>query len=283
MVLEFTNQTELDKPKEEKMPEKSLIQVTELPSGFLPYPKGSKIYYAPLTLGELENLNSGTLNLGQALDNLINSIYVDKFDKLDLAYFDLVYIGVQRKLTALGDVRGTINGFCTACENKNEKEFTYTELEFEELKVSALPIRYEYEEPKFLEFSLMTYRNWKKMGDLPEHEIDRLTALSHMVSNYEPSKAKEILSKLSGDSINYINRIESLLDYGIKPFKLVCAHVEQEESEEVNGETGSLEKVIKPITCGHEFMVEVTNPFDYTFRPGRPNNLNESKIRFGRS
>lgn len=283
MALEFANQEELNKPKEEKMPEKSLIQVAELPSGFLPYPRGSKIYYSPLTLGELENLNSGTLNLGQALENLIDSIFVEKFDKLDLAYFDLVYIGVQRKLTALGDIRGTINGFCPVCENKNEKEFTYTELEFEELKVSALPIRYEYEEPKFLEFSLMTYRNWKKMGDLPEEEIDRLTALSHMVLNYEPKQAKEILSKLSGDAINYINKIESLLDYGIKPFKMVCNHVEQEEVEEVNKDTGILEKVFKPIICGTPFTVGVTNPFDYTFRPGRPNHINESKIRFGRS
>ena len=78
------------------------IQVDELPSNFISYPKGSKIFYTPMTLNELDLLNSGSINVEDAMLYLLESIDCDGFDKNDLAYFDVVYIGIKRKLTAMG-------------------------------------------------------------------------------------------------------------------------------------------------------------------------------------
>ena len=261
---------------QKKLPEKVLVEVEALPSNFLCYPTGSQVFYSPFKLGELELLNSGSINFGQALENLIESITTVGFDKQDLAYFDLIYIGIKRKLTALGDVRGTLTGYCPKCGAENQKEFVYTEIDFSQPKAPKLPAVFNTDKGE-LKFSLLTYRKWVELSKLPDS--GRISALAHMVTNLDYDDAKAALDALTGEDILFLDEIELALDYGIKPMHLECSGIiEPEEEPEVKGKK---KKELVPTVCGNKFKVEVTNPFDFTFRTCRSAINVESKIRFG--
>ena len=274
MVVEFTV-GESGKVPEKKI-ERVLVEVTQLPSNFLSYPKGSKIFYTPFTLGELETLNSGTVNFGQALINLIDAITTEGFDKDDLAYFDLIYIGIKRKLTALGDIRGELTGYCPKCGQENSKEFTYTEIDFTQPKAPGLPAKLSAGNIE-LHFSLFTYRKWVEFSK--RESSNRLDALAYMVTNHPYEKAKELINQLTGEDIICLDEIEVALDYGIKPMVLKCSGILEPGEPEIAIE-GEREEVL-PTICGNTFNVEVTNPFDFTFRTCRCVVDTKSKIRFG--
>ena len=60
-------------PNEEGVP---LTPVLDLPSQFKWYPKGTKINYTPITLGELEALNpTQDIDITQGIDMLLKSIH----------------------------------------------------------------------------------------------------------------------------------------------------------------------------------------------------------------
>ena len=163
-MLQIENESNL---QEQKIIKDPLIEIKELPSGFKPYPKNSKVFYKPITLKELDILNSGSLNIEQGYQFLLDSIVTQGFDKNELAYFDVVYIGIQRKLTAFGDIKGKYELICPKCGQTIEYEFEYTSLEFKELQVDELPIKLKLNNEE-LHFSVLNIKDFLQIEDVEE-------------------------------------------------------------------------------------------------------------------
>ena len=141
----------------------SHIVVKELPSEFKGYPQGTKISFKPITLEELEALNSDEIDPARAVAMLLKSIHCTTLPSEELYYWDVMYIGIQRKLLAFGNTRGTIYNRCPKCGNLVSKTFEYTDLEFKQMSAPALPMRLEVCGQK-LDFSVLTMKDFHISG-----------------------------------------------------------------------------------------------------------------------
>lgn len=253
-----------------------LIEVNELPSGFKGYPKGTKISYEPLTLGELEALNTGNPDVERGIAMLLNSIHCNTLESYDLYYWDVMYIGIKRKLLAFGDTRGTLYAYCPKCGNIVEKEFDYTELDFKELQAPDLPVVTTISDQE-LEFGLLTMKEFLEM----ESDEGELGVYARMIKNKPFEEAKDLLSNCYGKDIKKIRYIDKVLNYGLKSFKVTCDN--EIDNSKYNPEEKPSEDNRKQIECGQEVIVEVRSPFEVVFPKDEHEEFTDDEIRFGKA
>lgn len=245
----------------EKLP---LISVTKLPSGFKGYPEGTKISYEPLTLGELEALNSDDEpDLVRGVAMLLNAIHCNTLNSEDLYYWDVMYIGIQRKLTAFGDTHGIIYNQCPKCGNIIEKQFDYTELEFKELEVPDLPVITKINNEE-LEFNLLTIKDFLEINV----EDGELGVYAKMIKNKPENESLALLNNCYGKDVNKIRYIDQKLNYGIKPFIVNCENVIKDNKGEH--------------VCDTAVRMEVRSPFEVVFPESTDQGYFDSEIQYGR-
>ena len=142
-----------------------LVKVDKLPSGFKGYPEGTTISYDPITLGELEALNNGTTDdIERGIAMLLKAIHCNTLNSYDLYYWDVMFIGIKRKLMAFGDTKGIAYGICPKCNNVVTREFDYSELEFKELEAQDLPVITKIS-GKEVEVGLLTIKDFLELSD----------------------------------------------------------------------------------------------------------------------
>lgn len=244
----------------------SLVEVTNLPSGFKGYPEGTKISYMPLTLGELEALNSGTMDVLRGIALLLKSIKCNTLEPYELYYWDVMYIGIQRKLMAFGDTRGVLYNACPSCGEIHSYEFDYTELEFEQISAPELPIITNIGGQE-LEFSPITIKDFLDI-DTDKGEVE---AYARMVKNVPYEIAYNLLENCHGKDMKKVNYINKQLAYGIKPFELVCNSIIEDGKEKS-----------KKGTCGETVYMEVRSPFEVVFPENSNDDDIELEIRYGK-
>jgi hypothetical protein len=240
----------------------SLVNLNSLPSGFKGYPEGTKISYEPITLGELEALNTGEVDITRAIAMLLKSIHCNTLPSEELYYWDVMYIGIQRKLLAFGDTKGVIYATCPKCGNIVEKEFDYTELEFKEISAPALPVITTVQN-KEVEIHLLTMKDFLQI-DVEKGELDVYARMLNLP--YE--EAFQLISTCYGRDAKKIKFIDKQLDYGLKPFIVTC-----------NGEIIENDKKKK---CKEKVRVEVRSPFEVVFPEGNDGDDFDLEIRYGR-
>ena len=246
---------------EETIPESHIV-VKELPSGFKGYPKGTKVSFKPITLQELEALNSDDMDPARAVAMLLKSIHCTTLSAEELYYWDIMYIGIQRKLLAFGNTKGTIYKRCPKCGELVSKSFEYTELEFKEITAPDLPMRMEVCGEK-LEFSALT------MKDFLQIEIDQgeLGVYARMIKNKPFEEAHEMVKNATGIDIKKLRFVDKQLDYGIMPFTVEC--------EGVVERNGKAEK------CANKVVLEVRSPFEVVFPEDELGGYNEFEVQYG--
>ena len=272
-MLEFANGQNVEGFKETEEVKPVLIEVKDLPSHFKCYPEGTEIYYEPIKIGELSALNGGSTIVQRGMEFLINAIHCNTLPAEELAYFDVIYIGVLRKLYAFGDVKGTIGKRCPKCGAVVKHEFSYTDIEFLEIDdVVDFPVIATIGGEE-LEFGLITYKDFMDIN--PQDGISGVYA--HMVKNKSYEDALDIINNVYGEDIHVLQAIEHYLTYGIKPFTEIC----QNEIEEIIKDKKGKEKLVKKL-CGTEVTMEVTSPFEVVFPNDRNFDTYKAKIHFGR-
>lgn len=242
------NTTLLDIPTDE-----NLIQVEELPSGFKGYPQGTQIYYKPIDLDEIETLNSGSPDVNKNMAYILSSIKCNTLDSADLYYWDVIYIGVKRLLTALGGTTGTLPGVCPNCRTIVYKKFSYTDINFKTLEVPALPMKMEVA-GKQIEFGLTTMREFLSLPP----DGGELAVYATYIKNLPEKERLDFVKGLMGIDIKKMRFVDKQLDYGIIPFKVKCTQPK----------------------CGHEVSVEVT-PFGVLFPEDESGDDNEFEVQYG--
>lgn len=243
------------------------VDVKQLPSRFIGYPEGTKISYKPITLDELEALNSDELDPVRAVAMLLKSIHCTTLPVEELYYWDVIYIGIQRKLFALGGTKGTIYEQCPKCGNLVSKTFDYTELDFKELSVQALPMRLDIGGKK-VEFSLLTMKDLLQLKPTD----GELGVYARMIKNLPFEEALPLVKNATGIDIKKIRFVDKQLDYGIKPFFVECENT-------VEVETPDHKKIKQP--CKTRVALEVRSPFEIVFPEGELEGFDEFEVQYG--
>lgn len=247
----------------------TLIEINELPSNFKGYPEGTKISYEPLTLGELEALNSSdNIDVQRGMAMLLNSIHCNTLSVENLYYWDVMYIGIRRKLLAFGDTLGTLYERCPVCGEIVQKEFSYTELEFKQPNAPDLPIFLDIQGQE-LEFNLITIKDFLEI----EIEKGELDVFARMIKNLPYEQAFELVSSCSGTDLRKIKFIDKETNYGLKPFFVECNGIIETKSEQ--GEN-------KKELCKNKVRMEVRSPFEVVFPTNIDFGHNEFQVRYGK-
>lgn len=254
------------------------IPVEELPSGFKGYPKGTRISYEPITLAELEALNSGNMIAAKAIAMLLKAIHCNTLKSQDLYYWDVIYIGIKRKLLAFGDTTGMVNKLCPTCGSICSKKFKYTELEFKELLVPDLPMTMELCGQK-LKFGLISMKNFLQM----KLEDGAAGVYASYVQNMPYKDALDLIKSAYGADLKKLKFVEKQLDYGLKPFHVKCVNVIDKPNENFNPdkpESAKNKKFIKEM-CNEDVVLEVRSPFEVVFPEDTFEEFNDIQVQYG--
>ena len=254
-----------------------LVSVNVLPSNFKGYPEGTKISFEPLTLGELEALNSGNnIDVARGVAMLLNSIHCNTLSPQDLYYWDVMYIGIQRKLLAFGETIGVVYAQCPECGEIIQKQFDYTSLEFKEIEAPDLPIIIEIS-GKQLEFGLITMKEFLEI-DTAKGELD---VYARMIKNLPYEEAYELVSSAYGMDAKKIKFVDKKLNYGIKPLFETCT--KDVPNPEYNPDLKESKKNCKTKPCGCKVRLEVRSPFEVVFPEDADDRYPEFQVQYGRA
>lgn len=228
---------------------KPLIQINELPSGYKGYPAGTKISYEPLTLKELEILNTDEdLDATYAVAMLLDAIHCNTLKAEELYFYDVMYIGIMRKIQSFGSTKGQLRKRCPNCGNIITKTFDYTEIDFKQMLAPNLPMKMEVC-GKSLEFSQLSMKEFLEI----EPTDGMLGVYARYIKNLPLEEAKALVDNATGIDIKKLNFVDKQIDYGMKPFIVKCTNPVKNP---LSGQT-------EP--CGTEVALEVSSPFEVVF------------------
>ena len=269
-------------------PDVPVTYMDKLPSGFKGYPKGTKIGYKPITMEELEILsiedesyndeeeNESKANLAVAY--LLKSIVCNTLKPEDLYYWDLMYIGIKRKMLTFGGTTGTTFGRCSKCGSTLVRQFSYNELEFKELNVPALPMKLQIN-GREVHFGQITMKDFLQI-DPTQGQIG---VYARMIKNMEFDEAYAFVKSLYGVDIKKVKFVDNQLNYGLKPLETICEHEHEEDNPNFNPNEPISETNKKKllVSCGEKNFVEVTSLFEVVFPEDTNGGADEFEVQYG--
>lgn len=238
------------------------ITLSDLPSKGLPYPDDLKISYRTYTWGDVQQVSTSIRNsyhdyLRFALLG-VKAISSSPFSVLDLTLSDAIYICMLRKINSMGGLKIELEFPCQnpKCEHTIKKVFTQNDIEFLDIKASALPASVTLSNEKTYTFMPLTVG---KFFDLIEGKLivankkkeellkDKIALLSAMVVNH---KFQDVYSDFIKITDMYdaedIEEIDKLLHSDIKPLKTKCDKCSTEQYIVLEGK----EHLLKPFRDG---------------------------------
>ena len=193
----------------------ALIEVTEIPSKFLPY-KDGKIHYRPYTYGEVDSFSDSKISTSRAMDFVLEGIETKGFDKYDLTLGDFLFIALLRKISSFGTIE-----FQVTSSYKGKvvsKVLSHEDIEFNDLNIDALPIVLTLSNTE-MHFTPLTVRGYQ---NLIEKDIDNERAtLAMQCINMEFDAAYEIINNSVGKDITYLKEVDKLLHHSVMTVEIV--------------------------------------------------------------
>ncbi|QIG71455.1 peptidase domain-containing protein [Rhizobium phage RHph_TM39] len=202
-----------------------IIQVRDLPSKFLPYPKGSTVKYVPFTYGELQKFSSSKLSLRDRFLFVLDGITTEGFDKNDLSYYDFLYVSSLRKISSFSHTKFTSRFRCNSCEESNSQTHELSNIEFSDIQVPALPAVIPVGDDIDLHIMPLSVGNYLKIDfDEDEDEDKGLEIFARSVSNLPYSTAKGIIENATGDLLDMLNYVDKMMYLGRQSIETKCSH-----------------------------------------------------------
>jgi len=203
------------------------VEIKELPSKFLAYPKGSKILYRPFTYGEIVELAQSKLSDEEfARKILLPGIETRGFDKLDLVFADFSFITLLRYISSFPSYEFRISNKCYKCEKSINKSIRAVEIEYKDLEVPDLPIVANLSIGE-LHFMPLTLRNRIRLESDPDLDINNPKhVIASLIVNYNIHEAIKLLKleDLLPEDVEIINEIDQMLALDIKPVSVKCSN-----------------------------------------------------------
>lgn len=208
------------KPKaEEKFLPQINLDVDQVPSKFLTYPKGSTIKYRPYSYGEVKRISQSKHSKKDEFNVILEGIECS-FDKMDLTVSDLLYLGLLRKISTLGTTKVEAKYDCSGCKKVVGKVFQLTDLSLKDLEVPDLPVVVDLDCGEF-EFTPLTVKDCFDLID-KDKVSDHISLLATMCRNKPFEKAYELFFNCSSPDGMILEEVDSLLRHEVAPIEAVC-------------------------------------------------------------
>jgi hypothetical protein len=203
----------------------ALIQVTTLPSKFLPYPKGSEIHYQSFSYGDISQMNQSKVSFSVKIDMALKGIETKGFEKEDITYFDFQYISLLRRASTFQSSEYSINYICrnNECNKTNSDILPLTKFEFIDLEVPRFPIKVKFSNDMVLNFRPLTLRDYKSLFKISKANDD--VAIATKQSDCKDfTKTYNFIKQAKGKDLLILNKVDKYLNHGVKRFELECKH-----------------------------------------------------------
>lgn len=200
---------------------------SDLPSRGVSYPKDYIIQYKKYTFEEVQYFNS-ELTHGSEVDKILYSLdgIECSFDKMELAYYDLIYINILKKLKCWSNNYFLSSFNCPECGEDNlDVQTRLDDIEIKDLpdEIVSLPFYIDIQETN-LEFGLLTVGN---VIDLLEKGLidNPIANFAKLIKNKSLNEAISFINNISdGDDIDTINEIDSVLNMNRGVIDISCKH-----------------------------------------------------------
>lgn len=219
--MKVTRQEDIPQQENKAFDMLPTIEVTQLPSNFIAYPKGVKIHYKPYVFGEVKKFNQSNLSKLDTYQMAMSGVEVTGMPLDALTFPDVIYIALLRKISSLGDTSFSLSYHCSSCHKLNTVNIDHKNVGFTDMEVKELPIVATLENGTELEFGLFTYGNYKTLTNLNKIDDD-MYAMALTVKNMSTEEAYKTIYNASlkdGAILDYVDRLQY---HNIAPLDLKC-------------------------------------------------------------
>ena len=223
-------------------------EVKELPSRFVGYPAGTRIFTKPYTYGAALNIELVGRNNIDTMREILSGVRVEGMPKNLITPQDVLFLGLYRNLMSSMHDKIRIESYCPKCLNKNSSVASLKEIKFkdiDEFDASVYPLEvdfnnytmwFEFVSYKDFEFCLRRYNGHKlyqlalqvvkyqvkETGEIfekPNYNLDRqFTNIELYTKN-----VRDILYDFVDDDRDTLDEVCNILeDYGLKPIEVTC-------------------------------------------------------------
>jgi len=208
------------------------LSVDVLPSKWLSYPPNSSISYKPYVFGEIKKFNQSKLRGKPRLDFIMSGIE-SSFPKEELTLADMLYIGLMRKISTLGDAKTQITFLCEHCGMSNSFILLNSEMAFDDIEAEKLPVVVTLSDGDY-QFSPLTVQGY---SDLMEDDLqnDIVHTLAKECINRPYENAYKRFYAANTEDGTLLDEIDELLYHGVTPMDRKCDHCEGLTQVEVEG------------------------------------------------
>lgn len=288
-MLENVEYDKIDLEKDKPDISKSVINVDELPSMFKLYPNNVEIYYRTYVYDEVVFLSESVVPYYVKIMVLLDGIEVKNMDKLNLTYYDFLYINFLRKLSFLNSKEYYFEYFCNCSKEKIKHTFDLESIvDFKELEVD-FPINLEFDgfskkfNPLTVGSHLFLLKNNISSIRVKDTEIflnNTKAELASMAEGDFKSNLKEISEyRFDHEQTTLLNLIEDYTYHGLNKYKFKCKNLVKLTEEELKLEEYKNEKFKK---CGIEHNVEFLGGELPIFPFHRDRGFTRNRIIFGK-
>jgi hypothetical protein len=240
------------------------VQPNTLPSKGLCYPKGSYFTYTGYTYGEVQMISgSRKMTYLEVMKRAHSAIRVQgtRMNPNDITLFDVLYLGIARKLSTLGGNEFEITAFCEAkkCNAEYKKVFNQADIKFKDIEAPELPLCVTLSNNVELEFSPITVGDfyelseggmfYKAMGQKGNKTLfeDPIAVKAAQVKNMKFLEAYEMIKNLTdAEDSELMDEIDTMLLHNIEPLTHTCEACGRENTLQLEGK----ESLIKPFRTG---------------------------------
>ncbi len=262
-------------PVEKKeQPYLPVINLTNLPSNFLSYPKGTEISYHPYTFGELKKFSQSKLSLKQRYEFILDGIIVNGMKKEKITFNDFLYIALLRKISSIGVHEVSVKFHCSKCNFENEHHVKLDALDFDSIEVPDLPAHLVINN-KELSFTPLTVEDFFALFKEGK-ESDPTGIMAMQCRNKHFKEAYDIIFNANPEDSELLDELNKLFYHGLATMKIPCENKDAVVKDYIDGI-----EVEKNVHCGHINLLELGDPDLIVLPFRRDGRTAKDRIRFG--
>lgn len=211
--------------KDQEISDMDMVNVTEVPSNFLPYPDDLSIRYKTYRWGEVKQISKEKYEEKTLIPYISRGIEVSSKQEPDftiekLTLSDFLYISLLRKLSTFGTEKFQIVIECENCKEHLTKEIVWNALEFEELDIPKLPVIVKLSEGTLLKFNPITVGEYVELVD-EDKGADEVRAIWRSLVNKDVVPYEKIYNMSLQDG-QIMDEVNDILYHGLKEVDIKC-------------------------------------------------------------
>lgn len=227
-------------------------EVKELPSRFIGYPEGTKIFASPYTYGSALNIEIVGRNNIDTMREILTGVRTEGIPKNMMTPQDILFLGIYRNLMSSMHDKISIESYCPKCLNQNKTVASLSQIKFkpiEDFDKSVYPLEVDFDKYTMW-FGFVSYKDFSLC--LQKYKGHKLCQLALQVVKYQNKTTGELVEKPTytlgtNDAKStakiemYVQDVKSILynfvdadkdtleevcnileDYGLKPIDVEC-------------------------------------------------------------